>query len=95
MNKKVPEPCHGKITPMRFQLFSLEVNMNSLILRANNILLPIIALLVMAMTAPAAFAAPSNDRSSMPVRFSTFNASLNRFNAGDLVAELSAPGSSQ
>jgi len=28
-------------------------------------------------------------------RFATFNASLNRFNAGDLVTELSAPGSSQ
>jgi len=28
-------------------------------------------------------------------RFATFNASLNRFNAGDLVAELSAPGSAQ
>ena len=30
-----------------------------------------------------------------PVRFATFNASLNRSNAGDLVAELSAPGSPQ
>jgi 3-phytase len=30
-----------------------------------------------------------------PVRFATFNASLNRFNAGDLVNELSAPGSPQ
>jgi hypothetical protein len=29
------------------------------------------------------------------VRFATFNASLNRFNAGDLVTELSAPGSAQ
>jgi hypothetical protein len=29
------------------------------------------------------------------VRFATFNASLNRFNAGDLAAELSAPGSAQ
>ena len=29
------------------------------------------------------------------VRFATFNASLNRSNAGDLVAELSAPGSAQ
>ncbi|NNC75045.1 MAG: ExeM/NucH family extracellular endonuclease [Acidimicrobiia bacterium] len=29
------------------------------------------------------------------VRFSTFNASMNRFNAGDLVAELAAPGSAQ
>lgn len=30
-----------------------------------------------------------------PVRFATFNASLNRFNAGDLVNELSTPGSAQ
>lgn len=30
-----------------------------------------------------------------PVRFATFNASLNRNNAGDLAAELSAPGSAQ
>jgi hypothetical protein len=29
------------------------------------------------------------------VRFATFNASLNRFNAGDLAAELGAPGSAQ
>ena len=29
------------------------------------------------------------------VRFATFNASLNRFNAGDLAAEVSAPGSAQ
>lgn len=29
------------------------------------------------------------------VRFATFNASLNRFNAGDLATELSAPGSAQ
>ncbi|NNK49258.1 MAG: endonuclease/exonuclease/phosphatase family protein [Gemmatimonadetes bacterium] len=29
------------------------------------------------------------------IRFATFNASLNRFNAGDLAAELSAPGSAQ
>ena len=29
------------------------------------------------------------------MRFATFNASLNRFNAGDLAAELSAPGSAQ
>jgi hypothetical protein len=30
-----------------------------------------------------------------PVRFATFNASLNRFNAGDLALELSSPGSAQ
>ncbi|MFW2338729.1 MAG: endonuclease/exonuclease/phosphatase family protein, partial [Acidimicrobiia bacterium] len=30
-----------------------------------------------------------------PERFATYNASMNRFNAGDLVAELSVPGSDQ
>ena len=30
-----------------------------------------------------------------PVRFATFNASLNRFNAGDLATELATPGSAQ
>lgn len=30
-----------------------------------------------------------------PVRFATFNASMNRFNEGDLATELSAPGSAQ
>ena len=30
-----------------------------------------------------------------PVRFATFNASLNRFNAGDLASELATPGSAQ
>jgi hypothetical protein len=30
-----------------------------------------------------------------PVRFATFNASMSRFNAGDLAAELSTPGSAQ
>ncbi len=29
------------------------------------------------------------------VRFATFNASLNRFNAGDLISDLSTPGNSQ
>jgi 3-phytase/alkaline phosphatase D len=32
---------------------------------------------------------------SAPVRFASFNASLNRFNEGDLAQELSAPGSDQ
>jgi hypothetical protein len=41
----------------------------------------------------AAQAADHREVSS--VRFATFNASLNRFNAGDLVSELSAPGSPQ
>ena len=38
----------------------------------------------------SAKAGPATD-----VRFATFNASLNRFNAGDLATEMSAPGSAQ
>lgn len=60
--------------------------------------LPIFAMAVAlfaAVLAPAA--AAGNSRSGPPpeVRFATFNASLNRFNAGDLATELSAPGSAQ
>lgn len=44
-------------------------------------------------TAPAA--AGPNDNQLEPVRFATFNASLNRFNAGDLVADLAASDSAQ
>ena len=40
------------------------------------------------------FAAPSNDPLTT-VRFATFNASLNRFNAGTLVADLSTPNNPQ
>jgi hypothetical protein len=51
------------------------------------------ALFAVALPAPAS---TSNGKSNAPtVRFSTFNASLNRFNAGDLIAELSVPGSAQ
>jgi hypothetical protein len=39
--------------------------------------------------------AGSGGNAREPVRFATFNASLNRFNAGDLAIELSAPGSAQ
>lgn len=50
---------------------------------------------MIAVALPVA-AKTDNDRSNDPtVRFSTFNASLNRNNAGDLAAELSAPGSAQ
>ena len=46
--------------------------------------------------APAALAGGSGNGGPPPeVRFATFNASLNRFNAGDLAAELSASGSAQ
>ena len=51
------------------------------------------ALLTVALPAPAS---TDNGKSSAPtVRFATFNASLNRFSEGALVAELSVPGSAQ
>jgi len=48
----------------------------------------------MLLVPAGAFAAPENNSLDV-VRFATFNASLNRNNAGDLGAELSAPGSAQ
>ena len=53
-----------------------------------------LVLLIAMLIAPAALAS-SHTGEPTPVRFATFNASLNRFNAGDLAAELSAPGSPQ
>jgi hypothetical protein len=53
-----------------------------------------IALLMMALAVPTALAKEPKGRPT-PVRFATFNASLNRFNAGDLVADLSTPGNAQ
>lgn len=47
----------------------------------------------MGSTADAGHGGSSHNRE--PVRFATFNASLNRNNAGDLAAELAAPGSAQ
>ncbi len=43
----------------------------------------------------AALADAGNRGGMSPVRFATFNASLNRFNAGDLANELATPGSAQ
>ena len=55
--------------------------------------------LAVALTAGlmAGVAAAKPDQAGPPqeVKFATFNASLNRFNAGDLATELSAPGSAQ
>ena len=53
-----------------------------------------LVLLIAMLVAPAALAG-SHTGEPQPVRFATFNASLNRFNAGDLAAELAAPGSAQ
>jgi hypothetical protein len=53
----------------------------------------------LAMVSGALVASPADARGGggqpEPVRFATFNASLNRSNAGDLAAELSVPGSDQ
>lgn len=49
------------------------------------------ALLLLLAALPAAAGPKANEKA----RFATFNASLNRFNEGDLAAELSAPGSAQ
>lgn len=45
-------------------------------------------LLIAMLAAPAALA---DAGAPTPIRFATFNASLNRFNAGDLVEDLSHP----
>jgi hypothetical protein len=51
-----------------------------------------LVLLVAMLVAPAALAGTG---APTPVRFATFNASLNRFNAGDLVNDLSTPDNVQ
>jgi len=48
----------------------------------------------MLLVPASAFAAPENNSLDV-VRFATFNASLNRFNAGDLVNDLSTPNNAQ
>ena len=53
-----------------------------------------VALLIMTLMMPTALAGHPKGAPN-PVRFATFNASLNRFNAGDLATELSTPGSAQ
>ncbi len=58
-------------------------------------LLLFVLLLVLALGVVASAQAGGDSDDELIVRFSTFNASLNRFNAGDLATELSAPGSSQ
>lgn len=65
--------------------------MNVIVVRRHYLLgLLGVVLLVLAFGTPAALAdAPT------PIRFATFNASLNRFNAGDLVADLSTPDNVQ
>jgi hypothetical protein len=54
-----------------------------------------VAALIVATLPPAPAVGRAHRRHDGTVRFATFNASLNRFNAGDLATELSAPGSAQ
>jgi 3-phytase/alkaline phosphatase D len=53
-----------------------------------------VVLLIMTLFVPTVLA-DSPKAKPTPVRFATFNASLNRFNAGDLIADLSTPNSDQ
>ena len=55
----------------------------------------LIALVLMLALAIPASAAPREEEGLQTVRFATFNASLNRFNAGDLVTDLSTPDNAQ
>jgi hypothetical protein len=62
-------------------------------LKTHLFMLVLLALLFLMAGAEAATA--NNGRRPAPVRFATFNASLNRFSAGDLVADLSTPDNEQ
>jgi hypothetical protein len=62
--------------------------------RRTKFILIGVVLLILALAIPTALAHdPKGDPTE--VRFATFNASLNRFNAGDLIADLSSPGNPQ
>jgi hypothetical protein len=50
---------------------------------------------MLALTASAALAYSPPQAKPEPVRFATFNASLNRFNEGDLISDLSTPSNAQ
>jgi 3-phytase len=54
-----------------------------------------LAIAAAVITVCAIPAEAGNRGSATPVRFATFNASLNRFNAGDLASDLATPGSAQ
>lgn len=60
----------------------------------TRIFVLIVGLLVMGLVVPTALAQDPKGAPT-PVRFATFNASLNRFNEGDLVDDLSTPDNAQ
>lgn len=57
--------------------------------------LTIICLMLLALIIPLVATTSSALAGPIPVRFATFNASLNRFSAGQLVADLSTPNNAQ
>jgi hypothetical protein len=61
----------------------------------RRILLFILLALVLTLVIPTALANGPHNGRAQPVRFATFNASLNRNNAGELMSDLSAPGNDQ
>jgi 3-phytase len=60
--------------------------------RNRRILVFVFLVLVLALAIPTVLA---KNGPPEPVRFATFNASLNRFNEGDLIADLSTPDNAQ
>jgi len=65
----------------------------------KNRLFPILLVVMMAATIllliPTVQAKDPQNGGSTTIRFATFNASLNRFNAGDLISDLSTPDNAQ
>ena len=61
--------------------------------RQNRLSLLFVVMIVAVVTATSVGARDAG--APDPVRFASFNASLNRFNGGDLIADLSAPDSAQ
>jgi 3-phytase/alkaline phosphatase D len=77
-----------------FQSRKQKAMKNLSIKRKRTFTVIALVLLIAMLVAPAALA-DTPKGAPEEVRFATFNASLNRFNAGDLAAELSSPGSAQ
>lgn len=61
--------------------------------RNRRLLVFVLFVLLLALAIPTVLAKDSSRPD--PVRFATFNASLNRFNAGDLIFDLSSPDNAQ
>ena len=61
----------------------------------SRTLIIVLLLLLMALLIPTVLAKETQYGPPEPVRFASFNASLNRFNAGDLIEDLSTPDNGQ